>query len=460
MKTLRILAAIALLLVSAGRCTKASAVTLTNLHSFSPATDGSSPQSTLIQGSDGFFYGTAFLGGSTNNEGTVFKVSPAGVLTPLHAFGGDDGALPQAALVQGTNGNFYGTTTLGGTNNNGTVFQITPAGTLTTLYQFGGIDGSIPIAGLVQGSDGFFYGVTAHGGTNMNCGSGCGTAFKINSSGSLTTLHQFNGTDGSLPEGTLLQGGDGNFYGTTSTGGTNAIAHGTVFRMTPSGTVTLLHSFGSDGNTPIGGVIQGTNGSFYGTTQLAPSIVYQITSAGTFTALHQFNGADGFVVQAGLVQGSDGNLYGTTVGGGSFAQGTVYQITSSGTFTSLFSFSGGNGSGPYGSPVQGYDGNFYGTTYQGGASNAGIVFQLSVPLSPPANQVSGINVVGTNVVISVPSVAGETYQLQSRISLTAGNWANVAGASNTNSIGGLLTLTDVGNASSSSQLFYRIAITP
>jgi uncharacterized repeat protein (TIGR03803 family) len=208
-KALRILVAIVLLALAG----KASAQTLTTLHQFSDGPDGRSPTRGLIQGDDGYFYGTTFRGG-TNNDGTVFKINPAGTLTTLWQFGGGaDGSNPDGGLTKATDGYLYGTTAGGGTNRAGTVFRITSAGALTTLYQFDGrADRGTPET-LVQGRDGDFYG------TSLAL---FGTVFRINSAGTLTTLWRFsNGADGGNPEGKLVQKSDGYFYGTTSQGGTN-----------------------------------------------------------------------------------------------------------------------------------------------------------------------------------------------------------------------------------------------
>jgi len=150
-----------------------------------------------VQASDGNFYGTTFRGGA-NGYGMVFKITPGGTLITLHSFNGTDGSYSQAGLVQATDGNFYGTTSGGGTNcypyECGTVFKITPNGTLTTLYNFCSqsncSDGDNPTAALVQATDGNFYGTTEGGGASGNCGShGCGTLFKITPGGMLPTVH-------------------------------------------------------------------------------------------------------------------------------------------------------------------------------------------------------------------------------------------------------------------------------
>jgi uncharacterized repeat protein (TIGR03803 family) len=238
-KTMKILhiPLVVVLVVLAGRGFNANALTVTNLHSFgSSPTDGQLPWAGLVQGSDGNFYGTTEGGGTTNNNGTVFRISPSGTYTNLYSFGTSpkDGAIPNAGLVQGSDGNFYGTTVIGG----GTVFRISPSGTYTSLYSFAGYptDGQYPEAGLVQGSDGNFYGTTEGGGTYSG-----GTVFRISPSGSETNLYSFGSypTDGVAPFAGLVQGSDGNFYGTTYLGGSSANCDGgcgTVFRINSSGT--------------------------------------------------------------------------------------------------------------------------------------------------------------------------------------------------------------------------------
>src|SRR5258708_2292758 len=249
-------------------CITVSAQTLTTLHSFNGG-DGRSPEAALVQGSDGNFYGTTVVGG-THVKGTVFKINATGNLTTLHSFSGSpsEGANPIAALVQGSDSNFYGTTASGGEHFQGTVFRITPAGGITVLHSFSGSpsEGGVPFAGLVQGSDGNFYGTTALGGAHVK-----GTVFKIDATGSLTTLHSFSGSphDGANPVAGLVQGSDGNFYGTTAFGG--AHVKGTIFNIDATGSLTTLHSFtGSPpaAAVPFAGLVQASDGNFYTTTAL------------------------------------------------------------------------------------------------------------------------------------------------------------------------------------------------
>jgi uncharacterized repeat protein (TIGR03803 family) len=223
---------------------------------------GSGPLGNLAQGTDGNFYGATYSGGSESGYGTLFKITPKGVLSTLYTFDFTHGAQPYAGPVQGSDGNFYGTTYSGGTNGAGTVYKITPGGTLTVLHSFGGntSDGDFPISSLVQGRDGSLYGTTPDGGSDND-----GTVFKITRSGMFTTLHSFAGTDGRSPAGALVQATDGNFYGGTGYGGTNDI-DGTIFKMNAAGTVTTVHNFdGSDGEDPFP-LTQDTSGIFFGTT--------------------------------------------------------------------------------------------------------------------------------------------------------------------------------------------------
>ena len=235
------------LLVCAAAAVNSRAQTFTTLANFE-GLNGSRPFGLLVQGADGDIYGMTSAGGA-NGLGTIFKATPDGALTTLYSFGSTptDGAVPYGGLVQGVDGNFYGTTSESGANSNqvfagGTVFKITPGGALTTLHSFNVSDGAYPVASLVQGSDGNLYGTTAGGEASGTSG----TVFKITPGGTLTTLYNFcedGCLDGAAPSGPLIQTPDGNFYGTTSEFG--AHGYGAVFKMTPEGALTTLYSFGA-----------------------------------------------------------------------------------------------------------------------------------------------------------------------------------------------------------------------
>lgn len=328
--------------------------------------------------------------------------SPAQTLTTLVEFTGTQGQAP-SALIQGFDGDFYGTTQRGGANNSGSAFRLTSSGTMTTLYsfcsQFGQgfcSDGKEPTEGLVQATNGTFYGTTTTGGMD-----GMGSIFTVDRTGKFTSLYSFCAQmyclDGFEPDG-LVQAINGNLYGTTLFGG--QLFYGTVFEITPTGTLTTLHSFdNADGNNPYATLLQATNGNLYGTTITGsgPSIggtVFQVTPSGTLTTVHYFNEAKGDMggdYPNGLIQGPDGSLYGTTKDGGTGTQGkqcyggncgVVFRITPAGKFTTIYDFCSqtncSEGGYPQAGLVLGTDGNFYGTTYFGGNNNnAGTIFKIT-----------------------------------------------------------------------------------
>jgi len=314
--------------------------TLTVLYSFcggSNCTDGNAPDTGLTLGGDGNFYGVTTAAGASG-DGTVFQITPSGTFTLLHTFSGSDGAEPQGALVLASDGNFYGTTTSGGSHDFGTAFRITPSGTFTTIYNFcslgGCADGSGPFGGLVQGTDGYLYGTTTGGGAHFLYG----TVFKLGLKGVLTTLHSFAASDGSSPNAKLLQASDGNFYGTTTSGGNTqacTFGCGTIFRITAGGSFTSLHSFdGADGSFVAAGLIQASDGNFYGVAGRGGSscgcgTIFKITPAGTLSVLHNFAGfpTEGSLPVGGLLEASNGNFYGTTESGGSTGDGSVFSLT-------------------------------------------------------------------------------------------------------------------------------------
>jgi uncharacterized repeat protein (TIGR03803 family) len=408
-------------------------VPLTTLHSFAAsATDGGSPEGALIQGADGNFYGTTYQGG-TFRFGTVFRMTADGAMTVLHPFAGGsaDGAHPRAGLVEAADGNFYGTTLGGGGSEMGTVFRMTPAGAVTILHAFaGGADGRGPV-GLIEGRDGNLYGTASGGGASND-----GTVFRMTLTGSITVLHAFAGNpDGAEPFAALVEASDGNFDGTTFLGG--AFNDGTVFRMTPAGSVTVLHSFARgapDGGLPMGALIQARDGNFYGTTfnggTSERGTVFRMTPAGAFTVLHSFAGGagDGAFPWAGVIQGSDGNFYGTTEQGGPFdTGGTLFRMTPDGRLTVLHAFARGtaDGASPITALVQAADGSFYGTALQGGRSTYGIAFRFEA--------VSCVDRLTLRYDSGPPSEGGTLnlrFTLQSTVPATWSNWIFYAGGSN------------------------------
>jgi len=392
--------------------TAAHAQTLTTLQNFN-GTNGAFPNTEIVQArhrvvqhSNGNYYGVTPYGG-VNDDGVVYEVTSKGVETTLYNFCSigsacADGADPDGALALGSDGNLYGTTYFGGANNEaGTVFKITPQGALTTLYSFCSkascADGANPFGALVQGSDGNFYGTTYAGGNSTNNG----TVFKITPGGSLTTIYSFSGPDGANPEGDLVQSGwNGNFYGLTFAGG-NSTGSGTAFQISPSGSLTTIYDFCSktncnDGSYPQAPLTPDAFGSFYGTTELsganASGTLFIISPWFGLHTLYHFCSktttldgtticTDGSEPSGGPLVGIDGNIYGTTALGGNINAGTVYEFTPWGVLNTLYNFCSlancADGAYPESPLVQGTDQNFYGTTIFGGANNYGTVFNLA-----------------------------------------------------------------------------------
>jgi uncharacterized repeat protein (TIGR03803 family) len=380
--------------------------------------DGAYPYAGLVQASNGDIYGTTSNGGVYDNHGgTVFRIAPGSEPTTLYSFCSQgypcpDGSGSSGALIQANNGSLYGTTSGGGLEyDTGTIFEITPSGVLTTLYKFcaqGGRcpDGAGPSAGLVQASDGNLYGTTYNGGAGDS-----GTVFRVSLGGALTTLYSFCSqpgcTDGQFPQAGLMQAKDGYLYGTTKADANGSDA-GTVFRITLGGTLTTVYTFCSkgstcpDGRSPYAGLVQASDGSLFGTTYyggrvgagtgaLGYGTVFRIVPGGALTTVYRFCArsgcTDGANPYSGLIQASDGNLYGTTSFGGASGYGSVFKITSSGALTSLYSFCSQSGctdgENPYAGLVQASNGDLYGTTVYGGTHSDGTVFELSVGLPPP-----------------------------------------------------------------------------
>lgn len=340
-----------------------------------------------------------------------------------------------SSLLQSANGDFYGVAEMGGEFGYGRIFKMNPSGIVTTLHSFegyGGTNGWGPMGGLTEGKGGWFFGTAYNGGIKERTdNAGMGTVYKVNTNGFLKTLFYFSGTNGEFPASSLLLGKDGCFYGTTPYGGPAYAkgppehGFGTVFRITPDGTLTTLFSFnGTNGSMPYASLVQGPDGSLYGTTRFGGvdygvsdtrtqpawalrtfGTVFRITPSGAFTSLFSFSGTNGARPSGALVQGRDGYLYGTTEFGGVSYRGanagiehlfnetfgTIFRISTNGDFTSLFSFKGTNGSHPSAGLLQAKNGAFYGTTQSGGSHfdgkhefGAGTVFRFSVASPSPS----------------------------------------------------------------------------
>ncbi|HTC67413.1 MAG TPA: choice-of-anchor tandem repeat GloVer-containing protein [Candidatus Acidoferrum sp.] len=416
------------------------------LYSFAGPPDGAVPLGVLVRDAAGILYGSTSQGGVTgggcgsNGCGTIFKLSPNGAETVLYKFlGGTDGATPSAGLILDASGNLYGTTSKGGASNLGTIFKLDTAGHETVLYSFtGGPDGSTPLGDLLRDQSGNLYGTTSAGGAGGGT-TGGGVAFKLDTNGVQTVLHNFGGmtgTDGIAPIAGMVQDASDNFYGTTSAGGTvSCVAEGnfqhptgcgTVFSLSSTGTESVLFRFtggndGPDGATPGGTLLRHPSGNLYGTTlsggagpcyiiaSLPPmppthvhcGTVFKIDPSGTESLLHKFTGiSDGAVPQGRLIQDTAGNLYGTTSNGGNggcietgtrpgsvpvdVGCGTIFKIDTSGTESvlAIFKIAAAGGITPQAGLVADSSGNLFGTTSSGGVSNFGTVYTVTSAIPP------------------------------------------------------------------------------
>jgi uncharacterized repeat protein (TIGR03803 family) len=386
--------------------------------------DPINPQSSgiIAQGRDGELYSTTPFGGSSG-PGAAFKIATSGALSTIYnfTFSSSGDTNPFGGLTLGTDGNFYGTTKTGGTSSLGTVFKLTSGGTLTTLYNFGTCvypckEGTYPTSPPIEGTDGNFYGITPYtiDGTNN------GVFYKLTSAGKYTTLYAFDGTHGYNPQAPLMQATDGNLYGTTALGGksvancyaTNATC-GTVFKITTAGKITLIYQFDqTHGAGPLGPVIQGTDGNFYGTTSAGGTsglgVAFKLTSAGVLTVVHNFNGTDGETPDAGLVQANDGNVYGTTTAGGTLGFGTLFKITSAGTFSVVYNFENTHGASPKVTLFQETNGILYGDTDLGGTKSSGAFYSLNISAAEFVKLQTMSGKVGTQVSILGQGFTGST----------------------------------------------------
>ena len=370
----------------------AQSATIANIYSLNGTTDGQTPYGNVVQGPDGNFYGTAARQGAAGN-GTIFRVTPKGVYTALYTFqGSPDGQNPQANLYLASDGNFYGTTARGGADGNGTIFRISPTGVFTLLYTFtGGTDGGFPSAGLIEASDGNLYGTTVSGGAVNAAGfTGYGTIFQLTPNGVLNTIYTFTGgdIDGSSPYAGLVEGSDGFFYGTTNSDevGDTLYEFGSVFKVSKTGTLTTLYHFGdgNDGANPDGGLVEASDGSFYGSTHNGGLFANDDDETGqgvlyNITPTGTFKTMYEFTGQADSGR-PEGTL--TYASDGNFygtttvsPAGTLFQMTPSGGFVTLGLLSTGSPAESLGGPIVGSDGNFYGTTDNGGPNNSGSIFQ-------------------------------------------------------------------------------------
>ena len=369
-----------LLFVMSAVTNNLQAQTYTDMHDFNCKIDGCGVAyaGIVAQGRDGNLYSTEGYG--ANGTGTAYTITPSGVFNLIFNFNnaGTDGNGPNTGLTLGTDGNFYGGTATGGANGFGTLFKITPAGVLTTLHDFTFTEAGFPYGPPVAGKNGTFYGVTRYG-----------KAWSLTQSGTFKLLPNPTPGESRAP---LTLASDGNFYGTTINGGTG---NGTVFQMSSAGKIKIIYNFdNTHGAKPIGPVIQGSDGYLYGTASTGGSIpnafgvVFKLSTKGAITVLHEFdstNAADGYEPLGGLVEGTDGNFYGTTWTGKVHA--VIFKITKTGTYTVLYAFDTTHGAAPAATQMQNTNGIIYGATVSGGVSFNGVFYSLDVGMSPFASLV-------------------------------------------------------------------------
>jgi uncharacterized repeat protein (TIGR03803 family) len=401
----------------------ASAQTYTKLYTYpigAGAYSGAGFPQVMSQGRDGDLYSTIQNDG-TKNVGTVYKMTTGGTPSTIYNFctvtSCTDGGYPNGGATLGFDGNSYGTTTGGGTHAAGTVFKVTPTGTLTTLWNFAnGTDESAPLYTTLLGQDTNMYGVSVgqyHG--------QYGAFFKVSSSGVFKALADFTSANGALPN-LPTQGTDGNFYGTTKFGGTKNL--GVVYKITPAGKITVLHNFTGyvsstvyDGTYPLGVLVQGNDGDFYGTTYEGGAYnegsVFKISASGVYTLLYSFHFVsptfDGQRPWAGLVLGTDGNFYGTTQFGGKNNSGTIFKITPAGNETVEYNFCSiagcADGIYPITPVVQHTNGKFYGNT-TGNSLGGSVFYSLAMGLAPFAQLVLWSGKVGATAEILGQGLSG------------------------------------------------------
>lgn len=361
---------------------------LTTLHAFSGG-DGAAPAAKLIEGTDLALYGTAPQGGA-NGFGCVFRITTGGVFTKLADFTGTSGSAPGSvphALTLHSDGNFYGVTQAGGANGFGTVFKMTPAGVVSSLVNFSGTAGTRPGAnplGPLVFSGNLLYGVTKTGGAGN-----AGVIFEVSTTGTWRSLGEFTGAAGTRPganpAGGLMLNTDGALYGTTEFGGTNGF--GVAFKTTTAASpafTTLRHFADATGSQPCGTLVRGSDGLLYGTTANGGTnglgAVFKISTTGTYTVITNLTGetgtAQGSSLRGGLTL-SGTQFHAVTSSGGPGNLGMAFKLTSTGSYTPLAAVSPANGWMPGGAPVVSGPGSLLFPVTSGGSGGGGNVMKIT-----------------------------------------------------------------------------------
>ncbi len=382
------------------------AQTVNEVVSFTGNNSQGMPDMTPTQGRDGNLYGTC--PNPKDTYGSIFSLTSAGGLSSLYTFSYTTGYFA-VGLTLSTDGNFYGTGGDGGTGAYGVLFRISPNGTYTLLHDFlGSSDGAGPTSPPIQGSDGNLYGTTTGSGGIFSS-----TVYKYTRSGAYSTIFEFSNTQGKLAAARLVQGSDGNLYGTAVEGGT--ANNGTIYKLSTSGTLLYNYSFPASGKFGVfpSELIEASDGNFYGTTSYGGTAhdgtVFRMNQKGIVSVLYNFAGADdGANPSGGVVQGTDGNLYGATSARGTYGFGTIFQISLSGQFQSLYSFDAAIGENPGPPPLQHTNGLFYGALQSGSTYGYGAIYSLDMGLGPFVTFVLPVGKVGKTAEILGQGLTGTT----------------------------------------------------
>ena len=384
-----------------------SAQTVTILYSF-PKKGGLTQDLALIQGRDGQLYGTTVAGG-THGDGTVFKISTLGVVRAVYSFDSIHGAGPVGGLSLASDGSFYGTTAAGGSGTppEGVIFKVSPSRAEQVLVN---LDDSTGVAGIppVEATDGNLYGETDGTGGRTSVGG----LFKLTGGGVFSTLYTFDGLLGSYPEGKLVQATDNRLYGVADSGGAHGC--GSIFEFALNSLPISAYDFDCvTANNPVGGLILANDGNFYGTTDAGGThglgVIYRFDQSGVFTVLYNFGDTafDSFTHSA-VVQATDGNLYGTIPSGGVYGYGTLFQITLQGVYTRISNFSVNGTHSVDSGLMQHTNGAIYGESRGGGDSDTGTIYRLDMGLGPFVAFVIPTGKVGKSAQILGQGLTGTT----------------------------------------------------
>jgi len=360
----------------------AGAQTVSVIYNFDGSIGSNPLDITMTQGRDGQLYGTT-LNGGTFGLGAIFKVTPGGKAALLHSFNGADGQNPWGGVALGSDGNFYGTAANGGSAGFGVIFNMTPNGAFSVLHSFqnDGVDGVFPISAPILASDNNFYGTTQSGGTNN-----AGAVYRLTVAGTLTIIYNLDSATGSYGAYSPTQSADGSLYIATLFG--SSADCGSVLRISTTGVLSKSYSFdcAANGQNPGGPLIQGADGNFYGTTfnggKFSAGVLFKLTKNLTNTVLHNFGSTltEGTNPAGGVTQATDGKLYGLDSNGGTFGLGTIYGSSLSGSSNTLDNWS--TAVAAQGQLAQHTKGPLYGVTYGGGTNDLGTVFSLNLGLPP------------------------------------------------------------------------------